>query len=284
MTHFLHSIRWPFPDRVVRKSAKRCYRTFAAYLVLIMSTALSIPSRASAETLSVPENAPPIKVNPSQLKPAMFTWLIDVNDANGGNKMVETVYSASHQGKAVWRVVHRADDPSNKEFAFDMYDVDRTTLKPVRTIYQADQFSRSLDFQGNKVRVESKEADKTSSSEIELPANVMPAEGPGHTLFLAALPLSTGYTSSYYVVDRWTEDEKQRVRMMNLSVQGRETIETPAGKFETFVVVEQPASGKGSKSKHWVLAKAPHYSVRVEYTPTPGQTMLSEVTSLLIAR
>ena len=260
-----------------------CFFAIAIFACVLWfaSPALSLSSADSTQK----NHEPLAEVHPSQLKSAMFTWRIGVNDPHGAIRMVETIFPATHQGKDVWRVVHRADDPSDMKFEFDMYDVDRATLEPVRAVYKADQFFRSLSFQDGKVKIENLLEGKTSNSEISLSAKVMPAEGPGSNLFFASLPLKVGYVASFYVVDRWAADEKQSVHLMKCSVTGKETIKTQAGQFEVFVVVEEPVEGgNASRSKHWVLATAPHYSLRTEYTPRPGETKVSEVTSLLVSQ
>ena len=53
--------------------------------------------------------------------------------------MIETILPATYAGKAVWRVVHRDPDPTEKDGgSFDMYDVDRETLVPVRSVMRRE--------------------------------------------------------------------------------------------------------------------------------------------------
>jgi hypothetical protein len=120
----------------------------------------------------------------------------------------------------------------------------------------------------------------------------MPPPGPGYQLLIGALPLRDGYTTTFLnFTPTWellgseSGQAQGGVRPVKVSVVGRETIRTRAGEFDTWVVMIQPADGgAGPVTKKWVLAAPPHYGVRTEFTPTPGEMMASEVTAIALAR
>ena len=274
MTNSRRPFQNGFAAGFTRDSANRFRRAFAAYFFLVISMTLAIPPLASAQ-----EKELPVKVNPGQLKPAMIFWRVGINDPEGELAMVETFYPSTYNGKAVWRGIHRANDPTIKDFDLHMDDVDATTLRPVRSVFRFDEGYVNRSYDGNKVKLESRSGEKTSSSEHTLSTGVMPANGPASGLFLAALPLRKGYSATYHVLSH----QKQTADPMKLSVVGRETIRIAAGEYDTFVVVTSPAGGEpGEITKHWVLASPPHYTIRTEWKPKPGEIKLSEVTRLLV--
>jgi hypothetical protein len=223
----------------------------------------------------------------------MLYWLIGTDDPDGPGRTVETIYPSSHRGKGVWRAVHRDADPVASRCGFHMDEVDRATLSPVRSVFNSDHETSLIEsFAEGKVLVERRREGKPTSWELALERSVMPPPGPGQQLLIGALPLREGYTTRlFYFTPTWEllgsdpEPAQGRIVQQTLSVVARETIRTRAGEFDTWVVMTRPADGRpGPVTKRWVLAAPPHYSIRVEFTPSPGQTMKSEVTTLVLAR
>jgi hypothetical protein len=140
------------------------------------------------------------------------------------------------------------------------------------------------------VRVERARGEETARAEFALAEDVAPPPGPGSQLLFGALPLRAGYSATFYqftptfhFLEREPDPAIHGVRARRLSVVGRETLRTPAGEFDAWVVVVEPADrGEGAVSKHWVRAAPPHYALRTEYTPAPGRTVASEVTGILL--
>ena len=74
------------------------------------------------------------------------------------------------------------------------------------------------------------------------------ADGPGAYQQLARLPLTHGYTSTYRNFDL----QKQKPKLMQLSVAGSESIKVAAGTFDAYKVELSPADGAGGKTTLWV--------------------------------
>ena len=74
------------------------------------------------------------------------------------------------------------------------------------------------------------------------------ADGPGAYQQLARLPLADGYTSTYRNFDL----QKQKPKLMQLSVAGSESIKVAAGTFDAYKVELSPADGAGGKTTLWV--------------------------------
>src|SRR5262249_12363751 len=73
----------------------------------------------------------------------------------GPSPLVEVILPATYRGRAVWRVVHRDADPTTPGSAasYDMYDVDRATLVPVRSIMSREGLYLALAFDAGKVTI-----------------------------------------------------------------------------------------------------------------------------------
>jgi len=216
--------------------------------------------------------------NPSEnVRPAVLEWEIGVNERDGPTGMVETVLPAVYKGKAVWRVVHRDADPTAEGGnSFDMYDVDRETLVPMRSVMSREGFFLGLEFEGNRVEIAKIEGDQKSKTEVRV-ENPMP-EGPGVRVLVAAVPLRVGYTTEFPVVDRWAKDEAHRVATVKLRVPKRTSMETRLGRREVLEVVLEASDGSSS-SRHWVRAEPPRYPYRIEYV-RGDLHLVSEVTRM----
>jgi hypothetical protein len=80
-------------------------------------------------------------------------------------------------------------------------------------------------------------------------------------VYLAALPLTEGYTATL----RTFNVQQQQVRPMRVEVTGTETIEVPAGSFDTYVVeLSALDGGDAGTGTYYVMQAAPHHVVRSE--------------------
>jgi hypothetical protein len=223
---------------------------------------------------------PSASASADNVRAAVLEWEIGVGDKEGPSWMVETVLPASHRGKEVWRVIHRDPDPTEKGGnSYDMYDVDRATLSPVRSVLQREGFSLALTFEGDRVAIEKTEGDQRSTSEVQV-HNSMP-EGPGIRVLIAGLPLDVGYTKEFPIVDRWARNDATRVKNVKLTVPRRRTIDTRLGRVET-LEVELAANDGSSMSTHFVRTEPPRYPFRIEYK-RGDLNLVSEVTRMVFA-
>lgn len=215
----------------------------------------------------------------AKVRPALLEWQIGVTDKEGPSAMVETVLPATFEGKPVWRVVHRDPDPTRGDAAsFDMVDVDRGSLAPVRSVMRREGFALSLDFRGDRVEIEKRDGDVATRFEVRV-RNPMP-EGPGTRVLLAGLPLRPGYATEFPVVDRWARDESHRVSNVRLTVPRRLRLQTRLGACEVFEVLLAASDGS-SRSRHWVRSEPPYYPFKIEYTRADLR-LVSEVTRMIV--
>lgn len=110
----------------------------AALLVAVVFTGWPAPARGQAKL-------EPLVVNPSQIRPAMLTWRIGTNRPAGPSLVIETVTPTTYENSATWRVTHYIADPAHSD-DFDLYDVDRQTLAPIRSVMRNASFRLELLF------------------------------------------------------------------------------------------------------------------------------------------
>jgi dipeptidyl aminopeptidase/acylaminoacyl peptidase len=169
--------------------------------------------------------------------------------------ILRTVALAEHQGRPVWRVVDSV--LAAGVAAVDTTDMDRASVRPVRR-EAAGRAAVTLAFTETGV-----------SGEIRIGPQKLPisatadgpifAEGVSLDLLVAGLPLAPDYKATARVFALLAG----KVRPMAIAVTGAETVTTPAGTFETFVVQVTPQDGdeSGTATLH-VTTAAPHVVVR----------------------
>ena len=177
-------------------------------------------------------------------------------------EMTRTVEPATFEGMNVWRITDAVQMPAQAGggTAADTFDVNPETLWPVRRHASGQG---TMDFRYTETRITGEMAGMGGSLPVDvtLEAPVL-GDGPGLVIALAGLPLTDGYDASFRSFDPLT----QKVRPFKLWVQGTETIEAPAGTFETFVVGIEPLDGdaSGTATLH-VMKEGPHHIVQGEY-------------------
>ena len=207
-----------------------------------------------------------------QVRAAMILWA-------GG--LVETITPATLEGRKTWRVTHYPQDPTETNVNdYDLYDLDRETLAPVRSIRNTEEYRLEIVFGEKEVVLRKITGKNTETETIPLHSPVQ-AEGPGLDVFVAGLPLLPKYKIRYAVIDRWGGHGSGRAKPVTLSVLNRSTGETPLGKRAIYDILIR-AEDDSFQIKEKVLAENPHYPVRVEYTRDGKTYPASEVVSMAI--
>lgn len=213
--------------------------------------------------------------------PALIEWSIGVDQPEGPSTLVETILPARYQGTPVWRVVHRDADPaaSGAINDYDLYDVERGSAKPLRSLMNREGFSLGLIFQGDTVHIDRRTGDDRQQRAVTVHAP-MP-EGPGETVLLGTLPLAVGYRTSFAIVDRWAEDPSTPVKQVDLAVVQADRLHTALGTCDVLEVTLTPRDGS-FRIRDWVRASPPRYPVRTEYV-RGTLTLISEVSRMVLA-
>lgn len=211
---------------------------------------------------------------------AALIWRTDVNNPNGPGNLLEAITSATIDGRKAWRVTHYDLDPTTTSTNdFDLYDIDASSFKPIRSVMQNGDFRLEIVF--NQKFATFHEAGKGGNviENIPLSVDIMP-EGPGHTVFVASLPLRDGFTKRYYILDRWGGTGSSRIKEMILSVNRRLSLATEMGTKDTFEVETRAADGS-FRIVEYDRTRPPFYPFRLEYTRN-SKTIVSDVVSMFV--
>ena len=224
-----------------------------------------------APALSTQSNRPgKAETPPPEIHPTMILWKTG---------LVETITPATLGDRNTWRVAHYPQDPSeSKTNDYDLYDLDRTTFAPLRSLMNSEDRHLELIFSQKEVVVHQTSGRDTSEETISLSGPVQP-EGPGLDVFVARLPLVVGYQTQYAIVDRWSGHGSARVKPVTLSVLKSITKDTAMGKLELYELLIRPNDGS-FQVREQVLARSPHFPVRVEYTREGKTYPASEVIAI----
>jgi dipeptidyl aminopeptidase/acylaminoacyl peptidase len=172
----------------------------------------------------------------------------------GGQKMSLKLSTTIQDGGASWTAIDQMETPGGT--ATDTTTIEKTTLILQKRNIAQGPVVIDLDFSGNKA------AGKMSMNGQEQPISVdlggaLFADGAGGDQVIAALPLAEGYTTTFRNFDVQT----QKVKLLQLSVAGVETVTVPAGKFDAYRVEITSADGGSDKKTLWV-AKDSHKVVK----------------------
>jgi len=206
--------------------------------------------------------------------PALILWRQGTDQG-----LVETITPAVVENRRTWRITHYSQDPTATNInEYDMYELDRATLAPIRSVMNTDGLHLDLTFGEKEVTVHKTTTDGDSVERVPLATAVQP-EGPGLDVFVATLPLAVSYRKSYFIVDRWDGHGSGRIKTVSLSVAGRAVEETSLGKQEVYDILIK--SGDGSfQIAEKVLAKGLHFPVSVKYTRGGKTYPVSEVVAI----
>jgi hypothetical protein len=238
----------------------------ALLLIVSLTIAAALDGRTDCSGRT-PEN----HAASDQIRPAMILW-----GAGIAAGLVETITPAMLGSRKTWRITHYPQDPTaEKTNYYDLYDLDQTTLVPLRSVMNTEEYHLELIFTEKEVTLHKTTSRDNVTERIPLSTVVGP-EGPGTTVLVASLPLAVGYKKRYAIVDRWGGHGSTRVKTVTLCVSERATEDTSLGKRDIYDVLIKPDDGS-FQIKEKVLAQNPHFPVRVEYTRDGKTYPASEV-------
>jgi len=214
-----------------------------------------------------------------RLKSAVLVWNVGLGYAKGPEGLVETITPTTFSGREVWRVAHYAQDPSSTNSNdFDLYDLDRTTLSPLRSVWKSGSSRLEMLFEKNEIQIRT--GDNRPEERIRVTSLPAP-EGPGGTAWLATLPLEIGYQMRYKIVDRWDGLGPARLKMLTLVVSERKSMTTALGVKDVYLVQMKP-DDRSFEIREQVLASGLHFPVAVEYV-RGSLKLRSQLVSLAVA-
>jgi hypothetical protein len=217
----------------------------------------------------------------SKLRPGMLVWNVGIDGTEGPSHLVETITTSSWEGHDTWRVTHYPQDPTNSKINdYDLYELDRRSLAPLRSVSNREDGYLDLRFEETGVTIHSKTRGEGRSEHIDLGSAVRP-EGPGLTAFVATLPLGAGYQLNYDLVDRWNGRDKGRIKKMKLVVKSRGSIQTAMGQEDSYEVLIRAEDGS-FEIRESVLAQGLHWPLRMTYIRGAAK-VTSEVVAIAVS-
>jgi Protein of unknown function (DUF3108) len=157
-------------------------------------------------------------------------------------------------GAGSWTATDQMDMPQGS--ATDTATLEKGSLLLMKRSVRQGPVSIDLDFAGNKA------AGKMSTNGQDRPIAVdlggpLFADAAGADQVIACLPLAEGYSTTFRNFDVQT----QKVKLLQLTVAGKEEIKVPAGTFDTLRVEISSADGGSDKKTLWI-AKETHKVVK----------------------
>ncbi len=197
----------------------------------------------------------------SALAPATLRY---ENTVSMGQRSVDrpttrTLAEATHDDTPAWQVVDVAQSGAQA----DTLVVDRASLRPLQRRV-GGQASIRLTFDSSSVRGRLSMRGQTRDVQQTFDQPVL-ASTANMEVALAALPLEPGYAARMPVYQL----QQQAVATTTVEVTGTDTVETPAGAFETYVL-EATSDGPGPSGTIHVRRAAPHHLVRADLEVTTG--------------
>ncbi len=161
----------------------------------------------------------------------------------------------------------------------DTVVVAQADLRPLSRRIAQGPATIAFDYAADRVTGQVLAGGQTIPVDVALDAPLA-VEGPSLSFGLGTLPLAVGYRAQFAGFDAQT----QKPTMYLVEVTGTETVETPAGTFEAFVVALTQGDGSGGgNGMLWVSQDRPGVVVRSEIGLGPqmgGGTSTSVLTSL----
>ncbi len=178
-----------------------------------------------------------------------------------GQQLVVPITRTVTKEDGVWRIVDLATlpDMAGGGTAVDTFDVKTGTLLPARRASSSMGGTLTLDYHGSHVK--GGMASMMGSVDIDTMYTgvTLVGDGGAFDLYLAGLALADGFDETFAVYS----PQMQALRMTQVQVTGMETVTTPAGEFETFVVTTTPQDGnEAGASTYYVTQSAPHMVVK----------------------
>ncbi len=167
--------------------------------------------------------------------------------------------TATHDGQPVWQIADAAQGGAQT----DTLLVDRSSLRPVQR-RASGQGTVSLAFGETSVNGTMKARGREVPVEMSFDQPTL-ASTANMEVALAALPLDEGYAAELPVFQL----QQQKVATTTVRVTGTETVEVPAGSFETYVL-EASSEGPGPSGTIHVRKTRPHHVVKADLEVSMG--------------
>lgn len=176
------------------------------------------------------------------------TYNYQVKIEMGGQQMNMKLSTAIQDGAGSWTATDQMDTPQGA--ATDTAMLEKGSLLLLKRSLKQGPVAIDLDFAGNKA------AGKMSMNGQDKPIAVdlggpLFADAAGSDQVIACLPLVEGYSTTFRNFDVQT----QKVKLLQLTVAGKEEVKVPAGTFNALRVEISSADGGSDKRTLWIAGE-----------------------------
>jgi len=177
------------------------------------------------------------------LEPGVYHYRVKLEA--GGQVMNLKSSTTIQDGGASWTAIGEMEMPGGS--VTDTTTIEKTTLIPQKRHLSRGPVVVDLDFSNDKATGKISMNGQESSIGVDMGGPLF-ADGAGANEAIASLPLAVGYSVSFRNLDIQTH----KVRLLQLTVAGIESVTVPAGKFDAFRVDITSADGGSDKRTVWV--------------------------------
>ena len=185
-------------------------------------------------------------------KPAMDlqagTYNYQVKIEMSGQQMNLKISTAIQDGTGSWTATDQMDTPQGA--TTDTATIEKGSLLLLKRSVRQGPVTIDLDFAGNKAagKMSMNGQDKTIAVDLGGP---LFADAAGADQVIACLPLAEGYSTTFRNFDVQT----QKMKLLQLTVAGKEEVKVPAGTFNALRVEISSADGGSDKKTLWIAGE-----------------------------
>jgi dipeptidyl aminopeptidase/acylaminoacyl peptidase len=185
-------------------------------------------------------------------KPAMDlqagTFNYQVKIEMSGQQMNLKISTAIQDGTGSWTATDQMDTPRGA--TTDTATIEKGSLLLLKRSVKQGPVTIDLDFAGNKAagKMSMNGQDKTIAVDLGGP---LFADAAGADQVIACLPLAEGYSTTFRNFDVQT----QKMKLLQLTVAGKEEVKVPAGTFNALRVEISSADGGSDKKTLWIAGE-----------------------------
>jgi dipeptidyl aminopeptidase/acylaminoacyl peptidase len=176
------------------------------------------------------------------------TFNYQVKIEMSGQQMNLKISTAIQDGTGSWTATDQMDTPRGA--TTDTATIEKGSLLLLKRSVKQGPVTIDLDFAGNKAagKMSMNGQDKTIAVDLGGP---LFADAAGADQVIACLPLAEGYSTTFRNFDVQT----QKMKLLQLTVAGKEEVKVPAGTFNTLRVEISSADGGSDKKTLWIAGE-----------------------------
>ena len=200
------------------------------------------------------------------------TWKYDAKISIQGRQIAVKMATSIQERDGAWSLTDTVETPMGSMTDTSMVEKNTFLLKQRSTKQGPVSIEMTVTASG---KVDGKMSMNGQDRPIAAEAGgPLFADAAGAYQQLARLPLAEGYTATY----RNFDIQKQKPKLMQLSVAGSESVKVTAGTFDAYKVELTPADGAGGKTTIWI-AKDSRTLVKISSVlpEMGGATMVAEL-------